>query len=368
MPEAQLAMSRPILYHRTADFRNLLLETRRNLQQILKTENEIIILSSSGTGAMEATVCNLLSPGERALAVVAGKFGRRWEEICKAFRIPCATLKKNFGEAASAAEISKSLGEQEGTRVLFLQGCESSTATSHDLESIGSLIREEFPELLIVVDAITTLGSEPLETDRWGLDVVISGSQKAFALPPGLAFLSISPRALQRIRNTTSPRYYFDLLKELEAQREGETAFTPPVSLIAALNETTGEILRQGLAQVIAEADVMARCTRKGLSALGFRLLSTSPSRAATAVIPPDDILAPNLAQQLEERFAIKVAGGQGELKGKILRIAHLGYFDLPDVFSLLSAVELCLLAMGAKIELGVGIRAALREASQARK
>lgn len=367
IPEAQLAMSRPILHHRTANFRDQLLETRKNLQRIFRTENEIVILSASGSGAMETAVCNLLSPKDRALAVVAGKFGKRWQEICQAFRISCVTLRKASGQAATADEISRSLAEKKGIRALLLQGCETSTGTSHDLESIGCLIRQEFPEVLIVVDAVTALLCEPMETDRWGLDVVIGGSQKAFALPPGLSFLSVSPRAIQRMKDNASPRYYFDLLKELEVQRKGETVFTPAISLLVALHETTTEILRQGLDQVIAETDLMARCTRQGLLALGFRLLSDSPSRAATAVFPPANVAAPDLAGKLEQRFAIKVAGGQGELREKILRIAHLGYFDLPDVFSLLSAMELCLLEMGAHVELGAGLRAALREASRSR-
>lgn len=366
MPEAQLAMARPILHHRTAQFRQVLLETRQNLQKIFKTENDVVILAASGTGAMEAAVCNLLSPQDRALAVVAGKFGERWQEICSAFSVPCVALRKDSGQAASAEEICQVLAREKTIAALLLQGCETSTATSHNLEGIGCRIRADFPQVLMVVDAITALGSQPLETDTWGLDVVISGSQKSFALPPGLAFLALSARAIEKMRSSNSPRYYFDLLKELKAQKEGQTAFTPAVSLVAALNETCREILGQGLEQVLQETDLMARCTRRALLALGFRLLSASPAAAATAAFPPDGVGSGDLIDRLGQRFGIRIAGGQGDLKGKIIRIAHLGYFDLPDVFSLLSALELCLLELGARFEPGSGVRAAMLEAQRA--
>lgn len=364
MPEAQLALARPILHHRTPEFKELFLETRRNLQQIFRTSSEVLILASSGTGAMEAAVCNLLSPKDPALVVVAGKFGERWVEICKAHGIPCAMLEKEYGQAASPEEIGQALSRQERPRALLIQGCETSTATSHDLKGIASLVRAQFPDLLIIVDAITALGTQPVETDAWDLDVVICGSQKSFSIPPGLAMLSLSPRALQKLKaNEASHRYYLDLRKELKGQPSGSSAFTPAVSLLAALHEATRQILDQGLEQVISEAQQMARCTRSGLQALGFQLLSSSPAGAVTAAFPPRGVSAGDLSARLFERFGIKVAGGQGELKGKIIRIAHLGYFDLMDVFLVLSALELCLRELGLAIETGAGVRAALSEA-----
>jgi len=364
-PEAQLAMARPIIHHRTQEFKELFLETRRLLQDIFKTQNEILILTSSGTGAMEAAVCNLFSPQDQTLAVVAGKFGERWVEICQAFQIPCVSLTKEYGDAATAEEICEALERHPDTKGLLIQGCETSTATAHDLESIGNMVRREFPEVLIVVDAITTAGCQPLETDAWGLDVVISGSQKAFALPPGLAFMSISPRALQKISSAVSPRYYFNLAKELKSQQQGQTAWTPNVSLVVALNAVCKQILCEGLDKVIADAELMARCTRQGLLALNFRLLSSSPASAVTAAFPPEGVSASELSKKLKSRFGVQVAGGQGELKGKIIRIAHLGYFDTLDVFSILSAIELCLMEMGQSIEPGAGVKAAMLEARQ---
>ena len=364
MPEAQLAMSRPIVHHRTAQFTELLLETRQSLQKIFRTENDIVILTSSGTGAMEAAVSSLLSADDPALAVVAGKFGERWVDICQSYGIPCTSLEKEYGEAASAEEICAALEHNPEIRAVLIQGCETSTATSHDLEAIAQLVGAKFPKVFIVVDAITALLTQPLETDQWGLDIVISGSQKSFALSPGLSFLSLSPGAIAKIEANSSRPYYFDLLREVNQQRKGQSAFTPAISLIVGLNETTREILRQGHQRVLADTELMARSTREGLVALGFRILSSSPANAVTAAFPPAGVATAELAKKLETEFGIKVAGGQGELKNKIVRIAHLGYFDLLDVFSVLSAIELCLIRMGAEVDLGCSVRAALIEAS----
>ncbi len=363
MPEAQLAMAQPIQHHRTPEFRRLILALRQNLQHVFHTSGEVIVMACSGSGAMEAAVTNLLGPSDRALAVVAGKFGERWVEICQAHSIPCTPLCKEYGEAASAGEILATLRNQPDTRALLIQGCETSTGTAHDLEGIARAVRQEFPQVLLVVDAITTLACQPLETDQWGLDIVISGSQKSFAMSPGLAFLSLSQRALERMAEGGSGRYYFDLAKEAGRQREGQTAFTPAVTLVEALHAATSRIVAQGLEQVIAEAELMARSARAGLEALGFRLLSKAPANAVTAVFPPAGLDAGKLSQFLEERYGVKLAGGQGPLKGKILRVAHLGYFDILDVFSVLGAVELCLGHLGREVEPGAGVSAALRVA-----
>ena len=368
IPEAQLAMSRPIVHHRTAPFKELLLETRRNLQRILNTRSDVVVLASSGTGAMEAAVCGLLAPGGKALAVVAGKFGERWVEICQAHDISCTALCKRNGEAATAEEICEVLQKTPDIGALFIQGCETSTATSHDLKRIAAAVGETSPHVYIVVDAITALLTQTIETDAWNLDVVVGGSQKAFGLPPGLAFLSVSPRAAERIESNPAATYYLNLSQELKKQRTGQTAFTPAISLIVGLHDVTDRIVAEGPAEIIAESDLMARCTRKGLTELGFRLLSTSPAAAATAAFPPPGVEAAELIETLEKQYGIKMAGGQGELKGKIVRIAHLGYFDLVDVFSILSAIELCLSTMGVPVDFGASLGAALREAASHQK
>lgn len=363
MPAAQTAMARPLIHHRTPEFREIFLAARDNLRKIFQTRQDLVILACSGTGAMDAAVVNLLAPGETALAVVAGKFGERWTEICDAHGVRCIPLCKEYGEAAEADEICARLRESPQVRALLIQGCETSTGTSHDLERISARVGEEFPQVLIVVDAITALGSQPLLVEQWGLDLVIGGSQKAFGMSPGLAFLSVGKRALERMRTRSSvPSYYFNLVKEAEKQRVGTTAFTAPVSLVEALKAVTDEMLAQGLDNVIREAETMARCTRAGLWALGFRLLSKSPSNAVTAAFPPDGLPAPELIGMLDERFGLKVAGGQNQLKGKIIRIAHLGYFDLLDVVAVLSAIELCLRARGLAVGAAGALKAALDE------
>jgi aspartate aminotransferase-like enzyme len=365
MPESQLAMAGPIMHHRTPEFAELLMSTIRNLQQIFRTSHDLVILSASGTGAMEAAVCNLLGPEDRALAVVAGKFGERWTQICQSHGVPCVQLVKEYGEAAGVQEICRSLSENAPIRALLIQGCETSTATSHDLEAIGSRLREQFPDVFIIVDGITALASQPVETDLWNLDVVVGGSQKSFAMTPGLSFLSVSPRAVKRMQERQASSFYFHLAKEVEAQRKGQTAYTPAVTLVEALHAATQAILVQGLERIIQDAELMASCTREGLRALGFRLVSECPANAVTAAFPPAGVDAITLAQSLEDRYALKVAGGQGPLKGRIIRIAHLGYFDTLDVFTVLAAIELCLLELGHSFESGAGLQAALTRATE---
>ena len=362
MPQAQLALAQPLIHHRTSQFRSLLLQTRSRLQEIYRTRNDVLILTSSGTGAMEAAVSNFFSERDPVLAVVTGKFGERWAELCKAYRIPYRILRKDPGEAASIQEICRALQDFSEARGILLQGCETSTATFHDLESIGNHLHRDFPDLLIVVDAITALGSQSLETDKWNLDVVISGSQKFLAIPPGLSFISLSPRAIGRMTENPTPRYYLDLSKELKAQRKGQTAYTPAISLIAALAPAAEEILRQGLGKIIQDTAWMAHCTRCGLQALGFRLLSSAPANAITAAYPPPPISSRKLLDELRDEQGIFLAGGQGDLAGKIIRIAHLGYFDLLDVLSVLSALELALMKLGLKLEPGIGVKTALAE------
>jgi aspartate aminotransferase-like enzyme len=369
IPEAQLVMAEPLIHHRTEEFKELVLDTLRNLRAIFRTKHEIVILTSSGTGAMEAAVSNLHQPGDRVVAVVAGKFGERWIELTNAFGIKCIRITKEYGEAASAAEILDVLRNNPGVSSLLLQACETSTGTSHDLESIGKAVSQEFPDILIIVDGISAIGSQPIEPDAWGLDIVIGGSQKAFGVVPGLAILSISPKAV-KVLQTKEPcaHYYLNLRKELQGQASGTTGYTPAITSIKSLRESTNQILRQGLDSVISEAELMARSARKGLSKLGFRMLSLAPANSVTAAFPPSGIEADFLRNSLEKDYGLKVAGGQGPLRGKIIRIAHLGYFDLLDVVTVLSAIELCLTDKGIRVGVGAGVKAALQEIRRSRE
>jgi serine---pyruvate transaminase len=363
IPEAQLAMARPLIHHRTPEFKELFLETRSNLRKVYKTHYELLLLTSSGTGAMEAAISNLHGPGEKVVAVVAGKFGERWAELAAAFGLECVSVVKEYGEAATTEEILGALRANPDARSLLIQGCETSTATAHDLEAVGRAVSGEFPEVLVIVDAITAVGCQPVEPDTWGLDVVICGSQKAFGVPPGLAFLSLSPKAVRRLEAAPqAPHFYLNLRKELKAQSGGSTAYTPAISLIVAVNEATRQILDRGVDAVVREAATMARATRVGLDALGFRILSSSPANAVTAAYPPAGVNADDLRKRLESEFGIKVAGGQGKLKGNIIRIAHLGYLDRLDVVTVLSAIEMILVETQVLPEPGRGVVAAMRE------
>ena len=362
LPEVRAAASQPPIHHRTEEFSRLLIQTRAGLQELLETAGDIVILACSGTGAMEAAVSNLLRRGDTALAVAAGKFGRRWVEVCRAFKIRCRSVEKRWGQAAHPEDICRKLNQSPSPKALLLQATETSTGTAHDLEAIANKVGREFPDVLLIVDAISAVGCQRLATDAWGLDLVIGASQKSFGAPPGLAFLSLSSRALQRMKLKTAGRFYFNLAAEARKQRRGQTSFTPAVSLVEALHASTRAILDQGPGQVLAESALMAHATRAGLTALGFRLVSESPANALTAVYPPAGIDADLLISRLDQRFGLQVAGGQGPLRHRILRVAHLGFFDLLDVFSLLSAMELTLLELGHDFVLGAGIQAALHQ------
>ena len=314
IPAAQQALAAPLLHHRTDEFKVLLKQASSHLQQLFRTSDPVVILTSSGTGAMEAVVCAFARPDGQALAVSAGKFGERWLEIAARHNLPCAALTRAWGETVIPAEVADAVAAADAD-VLFLQGCETSTGTSFDLKGIASAVRHQRPSTCIVVDAITAIGSQVVEMEKWGLDVVISGSQKGFSAPPGLAFVAASSRARQTLQERSSPEYYLDLGRELAGQEVGRTAFTPAVTLVAALEAAAAEMLAQGLDTVIAEAGQMAAAARAGLESLGFRLVSSRPANAVTAVFPPPGVDADNLRQRLDEDFGLKVAGGQGPLK-----------------------------------------------------
>jgi len=313
---------------------------------------------------MRAAVCNLHSPGDRTLIVSAVKVGERGRQIAETHKRESIVLNKPYGECASPEEIVAYLQENPGIKSLMLQGCETSTGTSHDLESISRAVREGFPDTLLIVDGITAIGCQQVETDAWDLDVVISGSQKSFGIPPGLSFVSLGRRALDIMEAAPEERiYHHSFRREMTSQVKGSPAFTPSIALIVALKEACGRILEYGLDRTIEDARLMGESARAGLEALGFRLLSRSPANALTAAFPPEGIDASELKQNLDRFFGIKVASGQGEVAGKIIRIAHLGYFDLLDVFTVLSAIELTLGKMGKPVEPGAGLAAAMKTA-----
>jgi aspartate aminotransferase-like enzyme len=365
LPAAQVAMASAGMHHRTAEFRALFTRTLADLKEFIGTSNDVLILASSGTGAMEASVTNLTSPGDQVLVLTAGKFGERWRDLAQTFGCQLDMLSAPYGQTFSSSEVREKL--TPGMRAVYVQATESSTGVRHDVEAIAKMVRAQAPQALLVVDAITGLGTTRLDVDGWGIDVIIGGSQKALMIPPGLAYLAVSERAWQRMESVRSPRYYFDLRKERKAAAKGESAFTPATALIAALAAAL-DYLRQGgqgslpagRDSLIAGAELCAEMTRAAVSALGLRLFApAAPASALTAIVPPAGLDSGKIVAGLRENFGAVVANGQGEMKGKLFRVAHIGYYDYLDTIGVIGALEHVLAANGLPVELGAGLRAA---------
>jgi aspartate aminotransferase-like enzyme len=344
LPAAQFAMAAADVHHRTPEFRALFQKVLAQLKVFVGTKNDVLLLACSGTGAMEASVSNLTSPGDRVLVLTAGKFGERWVGLAEAFGCQVDVLKAPYGETFDLAEVRKALKPEH--RVVYMQATETSTAVRHDVEAIAKLVGTTGS--LLVVDGITGLGTTHFDVDSWGIDVLIGGSQKAVMIPPGLAYLSVSDRAWAAMENAKNPRYYFDLRKERKNAVKGESAYTPAVALIAGLGAAldyiagqAGGDLEKGRIALVDNAQVNAEATRAGLVALGFKLFApTAPAAAATAVAVPEGMDSGAVVKALKTRFALVTANGQGEMQGKIFRVAHLGFFDYLDTVALLGAME----------------------------
>jgi aspartate aminotransferase-like enzyme len=347
LPAAQFAMAAADIHHRTAEFRALYTRVLAQLKEFVGTANDVIILSSSGTGAMEASVSNLTSPGDRVLVLTAGKFGERWTALAKAFGCHVDVVSAPYGETFSLDEVKAALKLE--TRVVFMQATETSTGVRHCVPGVAKLLKDAGSEALLVVDAITGLGTTHLDMDGWGVDVLIGGSQKAVMIPPGLAYLAVSEKAFSRMASTKNPRYYFDLLKERKSAQKGDTSYTPSVALIAGLGAAldyiaaqAGGDLAEGRKKLIENAETCAAMTRAGVEALGLRLFAPdSPAAAATAVLAPEGVDSGVVVKELKARFAAIITNGQGEMQGKLFRIAHIGYFDYMDTIAIVGALEL---------------------------
>ncbi|GAB4344854.1 MAG: alanine--glyoxylate aminotransferase family protein [Candidatus Abyssubacteria bacterium] len=356
-PQVLLAMAKPVIHHRTAEFRAILKEINEGLQYVFQTRNPVVTLSASGTGAMEAAVVNTLSPGDRALVVRGGKFGERWGDICKAHGIQALPLDVEWGQAVAPSEIEKALKKDSDIRAVFTTLCETSTCVRNDIEAIGRIVARH--NALLIVDAISGLCADDLKTDEWSVDIAVAGSQKGLMLPPGLAFASISQKAREVMKQATTPKFYFSFEKALSSLAKTDTPFTSAVSLIYGLKEAIVLIRDEGLDNVIARHARLANATRAAVSALGLGLLSKAPSNVATAAVMPSKINADDVRKKLTEDFGITVAGGQDKLKGKIIRIAHLGYCEESDVIAVVSALEMVLSRFGHECEPGAAVAAA---------
>jgi aspartate aminotransferase-like enzyme len=359
-PAVQAAMARPILHHRTDEFRAVFRQCREGLKSFLKTDDEVMILAASGTGGMEAALVNVLSPGDAMLALVAGSFGERWASIGRAHGMKVETLEAPWGEAVAPLAVQAALDANPSIRAVFVQLNESSTGAAHDVRALAEIVRRR-PSTLLVVDAISGAGAIPLETQAWGIDVVVVGSQKALALPPGLAFVSVSARAWERIESVTSPRFYFDLRREKKSQLEGESAFTPAISNVVALKAALDFVASVGgVDALVQNARTLAQATRAAAIALGVPLVAPKHhGDALTALYAPPGIESGAIVKGLKSEFASTVAGGQGKLKGKIFRVAHLGFYDATDILGLLASLEIVLKRLGHRFELGAGLAAA---------
>jgi len=365
LPAAQTAMASFTAHHRTADFRALFQRVLVDMKDFLGTQNDVLVLACSGTGVMEASVTNLTSPGDKVLVLTAGKFGERWTGLTKAFGCNVDVLSVPYGETFLMNDVRARLTSD--VRAVFVQATESSTGVRHDVEGIAKIVQANGDNTLLVVDAITGLGTTHLNVDGWGVDVIIGGSQKALMIPPGLAYCAVSERAWKRMETTTSPRFYFDLRKERKAAAKGESAYTPATSLFAALGAALEFIremgngdLARGREALVDNAELCAEMTRAGAQAVGLKLYAASPAAALTAIYSPDGIDSGKIIKEFRESFDAVVANGQGEMKGQLFRIAHIGYYDYLDTIGILAALEHVLARVtGKTVEYGAAVRAA---------
>ena len=356
-PEALLTMAHPILHHRTPEYEALIAEVREGLKVLFQTTEEVFLFAASGTGGMEAAVVNTLSPGEKALVIRGGKFGERWGEICQAYGVNFTPIDVPYGKAVDPGLVAAALEKDPRIAVVLSTHSETSTGVLHDIKAIAGVVRKT--PTLLVVDAITSLGVVDVPMDDWGLDVVVAGSQKALMLPPGLAMVGVSRKAWAAVERSRLPKYYFDFAAERKHLLKNQSRFTPAISLVVGLRETLTMIRSEGLPNIFRRHERLAAAMRAGITALGLELFAERPSPAVTAVLVPRGIDGGTIIKTLRTRHQVIIAGGQGSLKGKIFRLATMGYADSSDVVVALSALELTLSEVGYPVKLGDGIRAA---------
>jgi len=358
-PYTSLEMARPILHHRTKEFEAIVAEVVEGLKYVFQTKGDVLIFASSGTGAMEGAVCNILNPGDRAVCVRGGKFGERWSQLVGKFGGVPIDIDVTWGQAVDPAVIADKLKADPSIRAVYIQASETSTGVASPVKEIADIV-SNYKDTVLVVDGITAVGVMDLPVDKWGLDVVVGGSQKAWRLPPGLAFASVSEKAWGFVDKCTQPRYYFDWAKERKNLGKNTTAYTPAVSLMVGLRQVLAEIREEGLEALFARSASYAEAFRAAMKALGLRLFAPdSPSDSITAVYGPEGMDAGLIVKHLAAKYGITIAGGQDDAKGKIFRVSHMGYLDALDMITAVAAVEMTLKELGQPVELGAGVRAA---------
>ena len=356
-PPALRAMMASDIHHRTEDFRNIYKAVLADLKEVMGTSNDVLLFAASGTGAMEGSVSNLFSRGDKVIVCSAGKFGERWAEITKAYGLEVNVLKAEYGDVVSTERVEAALAAAPDTKGVFVQASETSTGAAHDVRGMARAIAKT--PAIFIVDAITGLGTMLLDIDGWSLDIVIGGSQKAFMVPPGVAFLSISPKAWKLSETATLPHYYFDFKKEKKSGDNGESSWTPSTAIILALGAALAYVKQLGMANLIENAQMLARATRAAAKELGLELFAAkSPGASVTAVKSPRGLDSGIIVKEFRNRFGSVIANGQGSMKGQIFRIAHLGYFDFADLFGVIAGLEIILHANGHPVKFGSGVAA----------
>jgi aspartate aminotransferase-like enzyme len=356
-PPALHAMMASDIHHRTEDFRAIYKECLSGLKEVFGTSNDVLCFAASGTGAMDAAVSNLFSNGDKVIVCSAGKFGERWVEIAKAYGLNATVLTAEYGSVIAPEQVEAALRAMPEARGVFVQACETSTGAEHDVKAMGQAVAKT--DAIFVVDAITGLGTMPLDVDGWGLDVCISGSQKSFMIPPGLAFMSVSPKAWARADRATLPHYYFNLKKERKSGSGGESSWTPATSLILALAESLRYMRKLGMSKLVDNARLLAGATRRAVTEIGLELFAPEhPASAVTAVLAPGGMDSGVIVKGFRTQFNSIITNGQGTMKGRIFRIAHLGYFDFTDLFGMMAGLEIILDANGFPVRFGAGVAA----------
>jgi aspartate aminotransferase-like enzyme len=358
-PDVLLAMAAPIIHHRSPDFLPVLDAAKKGLQWLYQTKNDVLILCSTGTGGMVGSVNNFFNKGDKVLVVNGGKFGERWTKICQAYDLDVEEIMVEWGYAIKPSLVEEKLKKNKTIKGVFVQASETSTGIYHDIQALGSVVKQ-FDDTLFIVDAISALVAHDLRTDEWGIDVMIGGSQKGVMLPPGIAFVSVSEKAWKKAETSKMPKFYFNFKKERDNLAKNQTNFTSPVTLIIGLNESLKMLQAEGLENVFRRHEWLANAARKAVQAIGLELYPReSPSNAVTAIMTPQGIDGQAVYKNLREKYGITAAGGQDRAKGKIFRIAHLGYADRFDVITAIAGIEMVLKGMGYPVKLGTGVAAA---------
>jgi aspartate aminotransferase-like enzyme len=352
-----LEMAKPIIHHRTKAFESVMGLVREQLKALFQTKNEVLLQASVGSGGMEAALVNCFSPGESIVVIESGKFGERWSDQGKAFGLNVIDVEIPWGQCVKIEDIENLLKKNPEIKGVLCQACETSTGVAHPIKELGALIKK-YPETILLIDAITALGISDIRTDEWNLDVVVTGSQKALMLPPGLSLLSFSEKAMKRHKTAKLPRYYFNIDDALKAQLKNQTYFTPPISLIMGLHTSLDMILEETLPKLFKRHQRLAAATRAGIIAMGLELFSKAPSDSVTVVCAPSGIDGDKVVSHLLDKYNFSIIGGQDQIKGKVFRIGHMGYCGDFDVISMIAATEMALKDLGFKGEIGKGVAA----------